>query len=38
MHTEVDPAYEGCGVAGELVEGAFRDLRDRGRRVVPVCR
>ena len=30
VHTEVDPAYEGHGLAGELVEGAFRDLRDRG--------
>jgi predicted GNAT family acetyltransferase len=37
VHTEVDPAYEGRGLASELVEGAFRDLRDRGLRIVPVC-
>ena len=37
VHTEVDPEYEGRGLAGELVEGAFRDLRERGLRVVPVC-
>jgi predicted GNAT family acetyltransferase len=37
VHTEVDPGYEGRGLAGELVEGAFRDLRDRGLRVVPLC-
>jgi hypothetical protein len=37
VHTEVEPAYEGHGLAGELVEGAFRDLRDRGLRVVPLC-
>jgi uncharacterized protein len=37
VHTEVDPAYEGRGLAAELVEGAFRDLRERGLRVVPLC-
>ncbi len=37
VHTEVDPAHEGHGLAGELVEGAFRDLRERGLRVVPLC-
>jgi predicted GNAT family acetyltransferase len=37
VHTEIDPSYEGRGLASELVEGAFRDLRARGLRVVPVC-
>ncbi len=37
VHTEVDPALEGQGLASELVEGAFRDLRARGLRVVPFC-
>jgi hypothetical protein len=37
VHTEVDPVYEGKGLAGELVEGALQDLRERGLRVIPVC-
>jgi hypothetical protein len=37
VHTEVDPAHEGRGLAGELVEGALRDLHERGLRVIPVC-
>ena len=37
MHTEVEPAYEGQGLAGTLVEGALQDLRERGLRVIPVC-
>ena len=37
VHTEVDPAYEGQGLAGLLVEGALRDLRERGLRMIPIC-
>jgi uncharacterized protein len=37
VHTEVDPEYEGKGLAGELVEKALQDLRARGLRVIPVC-
>jgi uncharacterized protein len=37
VHTDVDPAYEGQGLAGTLVEGALQDLRERGLRVIPIC-
>jgi predicted GNAT family acetyltransferase len=37
VHTDVDPAHEGQGLAGVLVEGALRDLRERGLRLIPVC-
>jgi predicted GNAT family acetyltransferase len=37
VHTDVDPVYEGKGLAGALVEGALQDLRERGVRVIPVC-
>jgi uncharacterized protein len=37
VHTEVEPAYEGKGLAGVLVEGALQDLRERGLRMIPVC-
>jgi predicted GNAT family acetyltransferase len=37
VYTDIDPAYEGRGFASILIEGALRDLRDRGLRVVPVC-
>jgi predicted GNAT family acetyltransferase len=37
VHTDVDPDLEGTGAAGELVEGALLDLRDRGLRVIPIC-
>ena len=36
-HTEIDPAYEGQGFAGVLVDAALADVRISGRRVVPVC-
>jgi len=36
-HTEIDPAFEGQGLAGVLVQGALADVRASGRRVVPVC-
>jgi uncharacterized protein len=37
VHTEVEPAYEGTGAAGMLVQEAMRDLRERGLRVIPIC-
>jgi uncharacterized protein len=37
VHTEIDPAYEGQGYATRLVEGTLRDLRERGKGVIPIC-
>lgn len=37
VHTEIEPAHEGQGLAGTLVEGALQNLRERGLRVIPVC-
>jgi predicted GNAT family acetyltransferase len=37
VHTEVDPAHEGHGLGSLLVEGAVRDLRERGLRLIPIC-
>lgn len=37
VHTEVDPAYEGRGLAGVLVQGAVDDLRERGLKLIPIC-
>ena len=37
IHTEVDPAFEGKGVASRLVAGALEDIRRRGLSLVPVC-
>jgi predicted GNAT family acetyltransferase len=36
-HTEVDPAFEGKGVASVLARWALDDVRSRGERVVPQC-
>lgn len=36
-HAEVPPAFEGQGVAAQLVRGALELARARGERVVPVC-
>ena len=36
-HTETDPAFEGQGVASQLVRWALDDVRARGLHVVPVC-
>lgn len=36
-HTEVDPAYEGRGVAGRLVGDALDQVRASGRRIVAYC-
>lgn len=37
LHTEVDEAYGGQGLAGRLTEHAVTDIRDRGRRLIPHC-
>jgi hypothetical protein len=36
-HTEIDDAYAGRGLGGVLVAGALDDVRETGRRAVPVC-
>ena len=36
-HTEIDHAFEGKGLASQLVRAALDDVRSRGLRVVPVC-
>jgi predicted GNAT family acetyltransferase len=36
-HTEVDPAHEGQGIAGALVEAALDSVRASGRAVVALC-
>jgi uncharacterized protein len=37
MHTEVDSAFEGRGLATKLIAGAIEDVRARGLKLVPVC-
>ncbi|MGW7366636.1 GNAT family N-acetyltransferase [Streptomyces sp. NPDC054841] len=37
FHTEIDDAYAGQGLASILVQQALTDVRDSGRRIVPVC-
>ena len=37
VHTEVQPAFEGRGLASWLVAGALEDIRARGLRIVPIC-
>ena len=36
-HTEVDPALEGQGIGGRLVQGALDDVRELGLPVLPIC-
>ena len=37
-HTEVEPAFEGQGVGGQLVRAVLDDIRERGDlEVVPTC-
>jgi uncharacterized protein len=36
-HTEVDPAFKGRGLGGELVSRALADAASRGETVVPLC-
>ena len=37
LHTRVDPALEGQGVAGRLVQAALDHARSNGLKVDPVC-
>ena len=37
LHTEVDPAYGGRGLGGELVEQVLAHVRTTGLRLVPTC-
>lgn len=36
-HTEVDPAFEGRGLAGILVRTALTDVAAKGETIVPRC-
>lgn len=36
-HTFVDGSLRGQGVAGQLIEGAVAQLRQRGMKAVPTC-
>ena len=36
-HTEIDPAYEGQGLAGAITRAALDDIRARGKVVLPYC-
>ncbi|MFD5453069.1 GNAT family N-acetyltransferase [Streptomyces sp. NPDC127100] len=36
-HTEIDDAFGGRGLAGELVSRALADVRAQGMRIVPIC-
>lgn len=37
VHTEVDDAYGGQGLASKLVAFALADVREQGKRIVPHC-
>jgi len=37
VHTEIDNAHAGHGLASILVAGALDDIRVRGLKIVPVC-
>lgn len=37
VHTEVEEAYGGRGLAGRLVAYAIADISARGKRIVPHC-
>ncbi len=36
-HTEVDPAFQGLGLANHLARSALDDVRSQGRTLVPLC-
>jgi predicted GNAT family acetyltransferase len=37
LHTEVDPAFEGRGLASRLIQYALDDVRHRGLGLLPHC-
>ena len=37
LHTEVDPEYQGHGLASKLIVFALDDSRAAGKRIVPLC-
>ncbi len=37
LHTEIDPAFQGQGLAGKLASGALTDAAGRGEAIVPLC-
>jgi predicted GNAT family acetyltransferase len=36
-HTEVDPAFQGQGLAGKLAQAALTDAAKSGAAIVPLC-
>ncbi len=36
-HTEVDPEFQGMGVANRLAMAALDEVREEGRALVPLC-
>ena len=37
LHTVVDPAFQGLGLAGKLASEALADAVGRGEAIVPLC-
>jgi predicted GNAT family acetyltransferase len=37
VHTEIDEAHDGRGLASVLVRAALDDIRSRGLHIVPIC-
>ncbi|KQY56788.1 MULTISPECIES: GNAT family N-acetyltransferase [unclassified Nocardioides] len=37
VHTEIDDAFSGQGLASRLVSAALADVRTRGKRIIPHC-
>jgi uncharacterized protein len=37
VHTEIDDAYEGQGLGGQLARGALDDVRAKGQKVIATC-
>ena len=37
IHTEIDEAYEGMGIASVLIRHVLDDARERGLAVLPLC-
>lgn len=37
VHTEVEPAFEGQGLASQLIAAAIEEAKETGRSVLPFC-